>query len=261
MIRPLLKDYFLKPLCFAIVILITLFFLNQFTYFNISLGSNSNLNSFEVIGEGKITATPSIATTSFSIEEKGTTQEAAKNAANTKQNAALKELEALGIQKKDITSTVSVNPNYEVTPLSESQVQIYPPTKQVQNGYVAFVSTEVKGSKGQLDKAIDKLTALGLNVGGVSYTFADRQQYVNEAQDKAISNAKEQAQNLAKAAGFKLGKIVTIRNADDNYGYGMPYASDASNALKSSAPSVPTDLQPGSNEITARMGVTYYIKN
>lgn len=253
--REIVKDYFIKPLCFAAVLVLVLFLLNKFTYFNISLSSNNNYNSFEVIGTGTVTKTPNVATTIFTIEEKGTTQEAAKNAANTKQNKALATLQSIGISKSDITSSMSVNPNFE-----EGTAVLTYPSRPTQNGYIAVISTTVKSKQvNQINKAIDQLTKLGINVGGVNYSYSNETAYQEEAQAKAIQNAQTQAENLAKAAGFKLGKIVTIRNADDNGGGYQPYATNAMD-LKA-APSAPTDLQPGSNQISAHMGVTYYIKN
>ncbi|HMS23035.1 MAG TPA: SIMPL domain-containing protein [Candidatus Levybacteria bacterium] len=256
MIKVFFKNYLLSPICYIVLTLITLFILNQFSYFNISLSSNNNYNTFEVIGTGKVTAAPNIATTLFTIEEKGTTQEQAKNSANAKQNQAIKDLTALGIPKANIKTTgFFVNPNFE-----DETLTLQAPARRVQQGYIATVTTQVKGENvDQINKAIDKLTALGINVGGVEYQYKDKQQYVNEAQDKAIANAKEQAQNIAKAAGFKLGKIVTVRNAANDGQY-QPYSSEAMNLTKT-APDTNTQLQPGENEITSQMGVTYYIRN
>lgn len=262
--RSFLKEFFLKPLCYAVVLVLVLFALNKFTYFNFSLGSNNSFNSFEVIGTGKVSAVPNIATTTYTITESADTEEAARSAANKKQNQALTKLKALGIEQKDITSNIYINPNYEATPLSANTVEpaqdslIFPPRQPVQNGYVANVTTEIKSSDVEkINQAIDVVTAIGATVGGVSYTFDDQEKYKMEATDKAIAHAKQQAENMAQAAGFKLGKIVSIRNADDGYGYPQPYSADAT--LKATVPETQTDLQPGENEITARIGVTYYI--
>lgn len=256
------RVYLLKPICYVLVVLAALFLLNQFTFFNVSLGSNQNFNSFEVIGTGKVTAVPDVTQTTFSISEKGATQEAAKNAANTKQTEAIAELEKLGVKKADIKTTgFYVNENYEETAVPLDTISFRPGTTK-QNGFVANVTTTVKAQKVEtLNQAIDKLTAIGINVGGVEYTFDDRQKYVNEAQDSAIKDAKSQAQNIAKAAGFKLGKIVSVRNADEGYGY-QPYADSAMNLKSAVAPDGgATELEPGSNEITSKMGISYYIKN
>ncbi|MBP7832321.1 MAG: SIMPL domain-containing protein [Candidatus Levybacteria bacterium] len=263
--RTFLKEYLLKPACFALVIIAVLFLLNKFTYFNFSLGSNQNMNSFEAIGTGEVTAVPDVAQTTFSIQERGTTQEAARSAANTKQTQAIEELKKLGVKEADIKTTgFYVNPNYEPDPITGSTTtdSIALPIRQnAQNGYVANVTTTVKAEKIEtLNKAIDALTTIGINVSGVEYTFDDRQKYVLEAQNKAIEQAKIQAQDWARAAGFKLGKIVSIRNADEGYGY-QPYAADSAVMnLKAGAPETQTDLQPGENQITARMGVTFYIR-
>lgn len=256
-------NYLLKPLSYVFVVLLSLYFLNMFSYFNFSLGSNNSFNSFEVIGTGKVNIIPNIAMTNFTIQEKGKTQEEARSAANTKQNQALSSLEKIGIKKEDIKTTgFYVNPNYEneVVPLQgQAEPAIYPPRNQVQNGYVAVITTEVKASKIELlNQAIDSLTTIGANVGGVSYTQDDREKYILQAQNKAIENAKVQAQDWAKSAGLRLGKVISIRNADDAYGYPQPYADSV--ALKSS-PDTGTNLEPGTNEISARMGVSFEIKN
>ncbi len=261
--KPFLKEYLLKPACFALVFVAVLFLLNKFTYFNFSLGSNQNMNSFEAVGTGKVTAVPNVAQTTFNIQEKAETQEAARAKANTKQTQAIEALKKLGVKETDIKTTgFFVNPNYEST--TDTSLMIRPPSTPQQNGYIADVSTTVKAEKVEiLNKAIDALTSIGMNVGGVEYTFDDREKYVLEAQNKAIAEARAQAQDWAKSAGFKLGKIMSIRNTDDAYGYPQPYASDTSvmNMKAGSTPESQTDLQAGENEITARMGVTFYIKN
>lgn len=257
MMREFFKHYLLQPICYIVLILITLFILNQFTYFNISLSSNNNYNSFEVIGTGKVSVTPQDARISFVASGKGATQEAAKNAANNIQNQAISALTSLGIPKANITTnSISVNPNYE----EQTTVQplIYPPARSVQNGYIATVNTQVKGTISQINNAVDKLSTLGANVSGVEYVSSDQTKLTEQAQAKAIENAKEQAQNIAKAAGFKLGKIVSVRNADDMQGGLLPYANTS---LKAGAPEDSTNLQPGTNEVVSNMGVTFYIKN
>jgi len=223
------------------------------------------MNSFEVIGTGEVTAVPDVAQTTFNIQERGATQEEARSAANTKQTQAIEELKKLGVKEEDIkTVGFYVNPNYEPDPISGSTATdslSLPVRQNAQNGYAANVTTNVKAENVEtLNKAIDALTAIGINVGGVEYTFDDREKYVLEAQNKAIEQAKVQAADWAKTAGFKLGKIVSVRNADEGYGY-QPYAAEMSTMnLKADAPDSQTDLQPGENEITAKMGVTFYIK-
>lgn len=259
-IKPFLRDYLLKPACFVAVVIAALFLLNQFTFFNISLGSKNN-NSFEVIGKGTVTAVPNVAQTTFSISEKAPTQEEARSKANEKQNQATDALTKLGVKKNDIKTTgFYVNPNYEdiAIPLDSA---VEPIRRNQQQGYVANVTTTVKSDDiNILNKAIDQLTEIGINVGGVEYTFAESEKYKMEAQDKAIADARQQAENIAKAAGFKLGNILSIRNADEQYGY--PAVDSFSSKEVSAVPADPrTDLQPGENEITARMEVTYAIKN
>lgn len=262
-----LKEYLLKPLCYAGVFLLMLFLLTKFSAFNFSLSSNNNNNAFDVTGTGKVTAVPNIAQTTFSITEKAKTQEEAKNAANAKQNNAIEILTSLGIKKEHIkTDGFYVNPNYEdvtIQPLEAGtgtkSVNQFVPVQRAPSGYVANVSTTVKSEKVEvLNQAIDKLTALGINVGGVSYSFDDQETYKAQARVKAIEDARKKAEELAKVAGFKVGKLISIRENDQGGIY--PYA----NAMKATTPEArdtTTDLQPGENEISTSVSITYGIKN
>ena len=263
--KAFLKEFLLKPLCYAAVFLLVLYILNTFTNFNFSLTSNSQNNSFEVTGTGKVSAVPNVAQTTFNITEKGKTQEEAKNAANAKQNSAIEALTSLGVKKEHIkTDSFSVNPNYEdvtVQPLSAGtgavSPQFIPVQQKAPNGYVANISTTVKSEKVEvLNQAIDKLTALGINVGGVTYSFDDQESYNAQARVKAIEDARKKADELAKIAGFKVGKLISIR--EDQGGGVYPYA-----AMKATAPesrNATTDLQPGENEISTSITITYSIK-
>lgn len=256
--KAFLKEYFLKPLCYAAVIILSLFVLNKFTTFNLTLSSSSNTNTFEVVGTGKVTATPNIAETSFTIQEKGDTQDQAKSKANDKQNQAISELTKLGIKKADIKSDLSVTQNYEDSTPQPMGTMMYPIRRTVQNGYIATINTTVKANKVDLlNQAIDKLTPLGINVGGVNYTFADPETYKEQAVQKAVEDAKQKAEALAKTGGFHVGRLVTIRNVDDT-GYVQPMMGTALKAAPSADST--TNLQPGSNDITARVAITYYIK-
>lgn len=205
------------------------------------------------MGTGKVSTTPQDARVSFTVEQKGATQEEAKNAVNKILDQTNPTLTSLGIKKTDIkTVSFSVNPNYEM----QSGVVVYP-GKQVQNGYVATAITQIKGTVNQINKAVDALSALGTNVGGVEYVSTDQTKLMQEAQAKAIDDAHAQAENIAQAAGFRLGKIASIRDASQGQ-YPQPFA--AGQALKA-APSTETNLQPGQNEVTAQIGVTYYIND
>jgi len=263
--KAFLKEFLLKPLCYAGVFLLAVYILNTFTNFNFSLSSNSNNNSFEVTGTGKVTAVPNVAQTNFSVTEKGKTQEEAKNSANAKLNSAIEVLISLGVKKEHIkTDSFYVNPNYEdvvAQPLAvgTGTSSQFIPAQRTSNGFVANVSTTVKSEKVEvLNQAIDKLTALGINVGGVTYSFDDQESYKAQARVKAIEDARKKADELAKVAGFKVGKLISIMETDQGGIY--PYA----NAMKATAPETrdtTTDLQPGENEISTSVTITYGIKN
>ncbi|MGE5041374.1 MAG: SIMPL domain-containing protein [Candidatus Levyibacteriota bacterium] len=256
--KAFLKEYLLKPACYAAVIIAAFFILSKFMSLNFTLASNQTAGTFEVVGTGKVTATPNIAETTFTIQEKADTQDAAKSKANEKQNQAIDEITKLGIKKADIkTESFNVNPNYDDSTTPVEGTMMYPIRKTTQNGYIATIITSIKSDKIEvMNQAIDKLTPLGINVAGVNYTFADQEVYKAQAVEKAVTDAKQKAEALAKTGGFQVGKLVTIRNVDEGGGYPVPMMA------KGAAPSADssTNLEPGSNDITARVAITYYIK-
>lgn len=260
--KAFLKEYLLKPFCYAVVIVLSLLILSKVTALNFSLASNSEKSSFAVVGTGKVTVTPTIATTTFTVQEKGDTQEQAKNAANDKQNQAIQILTSLGIKKGDIkTTSFTVTQNYEDSTVPNAQPMLYPRPQTVQKGYIATATTQVKAEKvDQLNQAIDKITALGINVGGVEYTLADQETYKAQAVRMAVEDAKKKAQELSKAAGFRLGKIVTIQDLDQQNGIIQPMAFSAKTGATENS-DTSTNLEPGSNEVTSRISITYSIKN
>jgi uncharacterized protein YggE len=128
--------------------------------------------------------------------------------------------------------------------------------------YVYSLSlTVMLTDKDLAQKVQDYLVSTGPE-GGVSPqpTFSDakRKELENSARDLASKDARKKAEQLAGNLGGKLGTVKTIT---DGSGFGgvMPmYATDASSKLESSPASL--TLQPGENELTYTVSVTYYLR-
>jgi len=207
-----------------------------------------------VNGDGKATATPDIAVISAGVEvEKPAVDEAQKEAANA-MDAIMKVLTGKGIDKKDIqTQQYMIYPVWNWNPkLEKQELTGY----RVTNMITAKIrKIEITGS------VIDEIAnAAGdvVRINNINFTVDDPDQYYKEARDEAVKNAQEMAQQMADAAGVKLGALIYMSSST---GY-VPVMREAY-ALKADmaggAP-VETPISPGELEYTVSVQMVYGMK-
>ena len=246
--------------------------------------TTNKASMFTVQGTGEATAVPDTALLYFGVEKKATTVEAAKNEVNKIINQLTKDLKALGVKEKDIKTTnfsvTSPYPYYttdvpqedvlmepeavESAPAAKSDVRIMPlpPVKPTGKLYSVSANIEVRVSPIETaNKAVDAATAAGANqVGGVQFVVNDQKQkeLEQQARKEAIKNAKEKAQDIADAAGIKLGKVIDVQESFG--GYPMAYARGADMLMKTQEASEtppPTELNPGESKISISVSLSY----
>lgn len=204
--------------------------------------------TFDVNGEGKVTAVPDIASVSVGIRSQGSTVKSAQEQINSVINKVSDAVKGLGIDKKDIqTTNYSVYPDYD-----------YSKSPQRIKGYSASTSLSIKvKDMDKVNNVIDAATANGANeVSGISFEVNDKTKAENEAREKAVADAKFKAENAAKIAGFKLGRII---NYSESFG-GGPIPIPFRALSQGSAEQTPTQLEPGSTEITVTVTLSYEIQ-
>jgi uncharacterized protein len=216
-------------------------------------------NTISVSGTGESITTPNIATFSFSVSADAKVVSDAQSTVTTKTDAILKGLKALGIEDKDIkTSEYSVYPKYTY----QSGVctnNSCPPSRQVADGYTVSESITVKVRK--TEDAGKALAVAGdngaTNISNLQLTLDDPNAPADEARLKAIDNAKEKAEALAKHLGVHIVRVVSF--SDNAQGYPIyPVAYDTK-AVSSQGASTPS-IQVGENKTTANVTVTYEIR-
>lgn len=227
------------------------------------------MRTISVEGEGKIFATPNIATVTYTITSDKPTAQAAQQDATTQGNKVLKLVRDLGVEDKDIkTTNYSIYPKYENVPaMGMPQMDgsmYYPPTNPQITGYTVSQTIELKVRA--VDKVPDVVKALGTagvgNVYGPNFTVDDMDELREQARVKAIDDAREEAEKLARQLGVRLGKVQSFSASDYYYDGGNSPASTRSYDLGSAekamvaAPEVPL----GSDEIKMRAYITYEIR-
>lgn len=208
--------------------------------------------TFTVDGIGEMEAVPNSHTTTYTINETGTTEKEAQEKGNAKQASAREVLGSLGFKDGDIkTDGYYINPNYEILPSGGSREQ----------GFQINITTTIKSKDlDKINNALDELVALGVQVGGVSSEFdsKDNTELKTKARTKAIEDARDKAEQLADAAGFKIGKVASIYESTP-YGPGpIPIYSEKSAMMDSGSP---TRIDPGTDNLTVQVSITYYIKD
>jgi uncharacterized protein YggE len=167
-------------------------------------------------------------------------------------NAIIAALKNLGIADEDIqTSNISINPVYDYNS-SSPQITGYQVTNQV-NVHVTDIT--------KVADVIDNSVAAGAtNVNYVSFDVADRTTAENQARTAAVNDAKSHADALAAAAGVTITGVQSISETTMSYPYPIYGAADASGKGGApGAPSVPTPVQPGTQDITITITVSYLI--
>jgi uncharacterized protein YggE len=222
---------------------------------------NGQVASISVSGEGELVVKPDIATASFTIRESAKTVPEAQKASEAKITSALKELETLGVDKKDIkTNSYTVNPKYE-TQMIQCVAYPCPSGKTTIVGYEVTQSVTVKIRK--IDQAGEVFGILGkvniTEISGPDFTVEDIEKAQAEAKELAIKDAREKARATAESLGVSLGAIVSF--GEDNGGYyPVMYKADAVAMSAGMVRSEAVTLPQGENVIKSRVTITYALK-
>ncbi|MBY0472857.1 SIMPL domain-containing protein [Patescibacteria group bacterium] len=219
-------------------------------------------NTITVSGHGEAMGVPDIATFSFSVVSEKSTVDAAQADATAKANAVTAYLKSAGVDEKDIqTSNYSVNPQYDYTQAACTGGYC-PGGKQTLRGYEVRQTTTIKVRT--TAKAGDLLAGVGskgaTEVSGLSFTFDDPQAIQDEARDKAIADAKEKAETLAKQLGVSIVRVTAFNENGSGYPRAVMYsAMDAYGKGGVTAPAAP-EISVGQNKVTNDVSITYEIR-
>ena len=226
--------------------------------FSVNSITTTKSDTFNVTGEGMVAAKPDIATLTAGISAQAPTVKSAQDQVSLNINKVSEAIKKLGVEEKDIqTQNYQINPNYD-----------FQGSTQRITGYSASTNLAVKVRNINLiNQVIDEATANGANqVGSISFdvddepvgsqTLSTKTKLENEARQKAVADAKNKAENAAKIAGFRLGKIV---NYSENF-EGIPQPTRAMTlAAPGGGPKNETAVEPGSSEVKVVVTLSYEI--
>jgi len=242
----------------------------------------SSFRSFSVSGQGKAIAIPDVAEFTFTVITQGGKDITSLQSQNTTAtNKAIAFVKSEGVADKDIqTQYYDVSPDYQtyncnVIPQiyngassgssgsvisTPPVVQPCPPASIV--GYTITQSVDVKiRDFTKIGDIVGGVVTNGANqVGQLSFTLDDPSTVQNQAEADAIVKAKVEAQAIAQAGGFRIGRLLNVQTG------GVPYPIYAENDSMGamgvpSAKSIPTPtIQPGAEEVDMTVTLQYEIQ-
>ncbi|MBI5254179.1 SIMPL domain-containing protein [Candidatus Falkowbacteria bacterium] len=211
--------------------------------------SEQTPNVVTISAEGKVTAVPNVATVQIGTTTLRPTVADAQAENTKKMNDIIAAVKKEGIADKDIkTSDYSIYPQYD-----------WNGNKNVLSGYNVNQTLTLKIRDTKKINAILKLAGeKGANsISNLNFEIDDQDALKEQAREKAIVNAKEKAEKLAKSLGVKLDKIISFSESTDVpiYSGYSKYAEGAGIGGGGASP----NIQTGENEIKVFVNITYEI--
>jgi uncharacterized protein YggE len=206
----------IRKCSFIPVSLILILFIYASTYAQ----ERQEVPTLDVTGRGVIMAQPNEATITLSVEttEKKASDALKKNALSTK--SLIDSLQELFKEQTTITTS-----NFSVSPVYEKSLEINEITHRA-NPVAYRINNSVIVKTSRIDDVgllIDKAVDAGANrIGLLSFGRSDLEQLHKQAASRALENAMEHAEELAKVAGLSIKRILYIQYAPSGSVYNYP---------------------------------------
>lgn len=212
-----------------------------------SFASSIQPASFTVTGKGEVVAIPDVIQFSFSVLTEGGLDVGELQKENTaKMNSAIEFLKESGVEVEDLkTQNYNIEPRYSFCirgVCSPSQIL----------GYSVNQTVEVKVRDfGMIGDILSGIVQRGANsVSQLSFTIDDPSELEDKARNEAMEAAQIKAQDIARAGGFKVGRLISVSEG----GFFVPFA------LESSAMTGGPSLEPGTQKVTVNVTLRYEIR-
>ena len=204
--------------------------------------------AISVTGEATVSVPPDLAQIDGGVTSDAKTAREASEANNAAMGKVLLALKGAGIDEKDYqTSRLSLQPQYATSSKTAERPGVV--------GFRASNRVTIKiRDVTKVASVIDLLVGAGANeIGGVHFTVTQASKVLDEAREKAISDARRKAEIYAKAAGVTLGEPIAI---SEEGGAPTPmFRSKVAGGMAASAP-----VAQGEETLSVSVSVSWAIK-
>jgi len=218
----------------------------------------SSQRDFSVSASGKSVGIPDIAEFTFSVITQGGKDVGAIQKENSeKMNKAIAFLKVQKIDSKDIkTQNYSLDPRYQYC--SYAAGKTCPPPEIVGYNLTQTVDVKIRDFSKISDILSGVVTSGANSVSQLSFKVDDSTALESQARTEAIQKAIQKAEAIAKAGGFRLGRLLSIDEGSS--GYAPAYKYDNAMGLGGGAESAPPVVEPGSQDVSVSVTLRYEIK-
>ena len=208
------------------------------------------LRTVSVTGSGQANLVPDIAYIYVGVHTEKPSAAEAMDENNAQTQKMIDALLKFGIDKKDIRTT-----NFSIWPQDKYDPMTGTPTGQKMYVVDNTVYVTVR-DLGKLGDLLDTVIAAGANtVNSIQFDVADKTEALKQARAEAVKDAAVQAQELADAAGVKLGEVQSIGFYDS-----QPYPVYDGKGGGAAVEAAAVPIQPGQLTFTVTVSMTYEIK-
>lgn len=205
-----------------------------------------NPGTVTVSGVAKVSGAPDVAEVSAGLYSEGSDVASVQKENTRKMNAIIDSLKSSGIAERDLqTSNYSISPRFD-----------YRDGRQNLSGYSVSQQVRIRiRNLDQIGSVLTRVAQLGANqVGGVTFTIDDPDRLTAEAREKAIKDAREKADVLAKSLGVEIVRVVNFSESGGSQPMPLLYRSEA-------APIAAQDVQieAGTLDVTSNVSLTFEI--
>jgi len=156
-----------------------------------------------VTGEATIGVAPDTAIIRIGVSSQEKSAREAGEANARQMTSVLAAIKASGIAERDIqTSRLSLQPQYDPNKGGTARLTGFLATNQV--------TVRIRDID-SLPTVLDRAIAAGANeMSGIEFVVSEQSKLLDQARDDAIADARRKAELYARAAGAKLGHVVSI---------------------------------------------------
>lgn len=222
---------------------------------------NTGPTTISVSGTGEIFARPDIATFTFAVRAEADEPADAQTQSATALNAIVAFLEEEGVEQRDIrTLSYTLNPRYDFVREVCPAGSFCPPGERVLAGYEVRQSVEVKVRTTQAaGTLIAGVGARGAtDVSGVQFTIDDEEALKAQARERAIDNAKANAETLAHNLGVRIVRMTSFWE-EEQY-TPMPFARSGFDMAVSEEGTVAPSIPAGEDTVAVEVHMVYEVR-
>jgi uncharacterized protein YggE len=199
-------------------------------------------------GVGIISARPDVLNVQIGVQTQNVSLADAQWDAATRIDATLTQLREAGVEERDISTA-----RYNIEPVME-----YPrdqPPRQVGFRVSHILNVRIR-DVGKAGKLIDDVVKAGAtSISSISFSFSDPTVLVTQARERAMTDAKTKAQQMASLGNVTLGAPLLIEEVGSNV---QPRSTGFFSPEGNAPPA--TAINPGEQEVRVEVSVLYPIK-